>query len=65
MSNTRKRKRKSKAKCKKQNTKKYMSRPSPPYPARLCFGQTKKGNDGNMYISQITPNYSYVRWIKK
>jgi len=58
------RKRKSRAICVKQNTKKYMSRPSPPYRAGPCLGQIKKGNDGNMYKSEITPNYSYIRWIK-
>lgn len=38
--------------CIRQTTSKYTSRPSPPYPANDCKGETKKGNDGNMYISK-------------
>jgi hypothetical protein len=38
--------------CEKQSTKKYLSRPSPPYPAVPCFGQTMAGNNGKMWISK-------------
>jgi hypothetical protein len=31
--------------------KKYLTRDSPPYPANEHCGETKKGNDGNMYKS--------------
>lgn len=39
------------------------NRPSPPYPANEYCGKSKKGNDGNMYIS--TKNkIGICRWIK-
>jgi hypothetical protein len=34
-----------------QTTKKYLSRPSPPYPANKCCGKTMTGNDGAKYIA--------------
>ena len=37
--------------CTRQTSKKYTSRKSPPYPANLCCGQEKTGNDGMDYIS--------------
>lgn len=37
--------------CTRQYSKKYTSRKSPPYPANLCCGQEKSGNDGMDYIS--------------
>ena len=37
--------------CTRITLKKYASRPSPPYHARACRGQTKKGNDGKLYKS--------------
>ena len=36
-------------KCAMQTTKKYLSRPSPPYPANKCCGKTMTGNDGAKY----------------
>lgn len=57
-------KRISNAICKKQTLKKYLTRPSPPYPATLCSGKKKKGNDGFMYISKPGINYSSPKWIK-
>lgn len=30
---------------------KYRNRPSPPFPANQCCGETKRGNDGNMWRS--------------
>lgn len=54
----------SKAICNKQTLKKYLTRPSPPYRAPLCIGQTKRGNDGNMYISKPGINYGPAKWIK-
>lgn len=38
--------------CVRQTTAKYTSRPSPPYPANECCNQTKRGNDGNLYMSR-------------
>lgn len=38
-------------KCVMQTTKKYLSRPSPPYPANKCCGKTMTGNDGAKYTS--------------
>jgi hypothetical protein len=40
--------------CVEQFTKKYTSRPAPPYPANECCYSVKTGNDGRRYIS--TPN---------
>lgn len=40
------------AKCVMQTTKKYLTRPSPPYPANDCCGKKKTGNDGFQYISE-------------
>ena len=37
--------------CTRQTSKKYTSRKSPPYPANLCCGQEKTGNDGMDYMS--------------
>ena len=50
--------------CKPQFTKKYMSRPSPNFPANKCRGQALVGNDGvNMYMSKKASNGVY-RWVK-
>lgn len=38
--------------CVKQSTKKYASRPGPPYPAQDCPGMTRTGNDGRLYESK-------------
>ena len=38
-------------KCAMQTTKKYLSRPSPPYSANKCCGKTMTGNDGAKYIA--------------
>ena len=44
--------------------KKYLTRPSPPYPANEFCGRKKKGNDGNMYLS--TPDKNGIcKWIKE
>lgn len=48
--------------CDKQTAKKYTSRPSPPYSANECCGQTKKGNDGKNYISKPDKN-KICRWV--
>lgn len=37
--------------CSRQTSKKYRIRASPPFPANLCIGRVKKGNDGKMWIS--------------
>lgn len=36
--------------------KKYLDRPSPPFPANDYCGQTLPGNDGNMYESRANKN---------
>lgn len=38
-------------KCVMQTTQKYLSRPSPPYPANKCCGKMMTGNDGARYIA--------------
>jgi hypothetical protein len=42
--------------CALQTTKKYLTRPSPPYPANECCGMTMIGNDGNSYTSKRRAN---------
>ena len=49
--------------CVKQDVKKYVERPSPPYPANECRGKIMKGNNGEMYISKPTSTGVY-RWVK-
>lgn len=40
------------ASCSKKYTKKYTSRPGPPYPANECPEKTiRTGNDGNLYVN--------------
>jgi hypothetical protein len=48
--------------CDSLTQKKYRTRPSPPYPANKCCGKTKKGNDGNQYISVPDKN-NRCRWV--
>lgn len=48
-------------KCSRQKTKKYTSRPSPPFPANECKGMYKKGNNGKRYLSVADVNGNY-RW---
>ncbi len=51
--------------CKPQFTKKYLSRPSPNFPANKCRGLSLTGNDGvNMYRSKKDSRGIY-RWIKE
>ena len=52
--------------CTKQTNKKYSTRPGPPYPANLCRGKRKKGNDGRMYESTRAKNkgLAYYKWTK-
>jgi hypothetical protein len=48
--------------CTKIKTKKYQTRKGPPYHAKDCKGQTKKGNDKKLYIS--TPDKKGIyKWI--
>jgi len=49
--------------CTPQTTKKYQDRPSPPYPANECHNKQMKGNDGLLYVSQISKNGVY-KWVK-
>ena len=48
--------------CKEQKTKKYQSRPSPPFPAQECKGVIKKGKDGT-YVSKADRRGIY-KWVK-
>ncbi len=47
--------------CKKQTSKKYAERPSPPYPATPCHDMQMTGNDGREYVSKPASDGSY-RW---
>ena len=51
------------SKCVMQTTKKYISRPSPPYPANKCCGQIMTGNDGSKYES-IQKTTGMCAWKK-
>jgi hypothetical protein len=48
--------------CTEQKTKKYQSRPSPPFPTQACKGLTKKGKDGT-YVSKADTRGIY-KWVK-
>ena len=48
--------------CVRSSRKKYISRPSPSFPAQSCAGTTKRGNDGAMWISKPTSTGVY-RWV--
>ena len=50
--------------CTKQSSKKYLQRKSPAYSANSCCGQTKKGNDGKMYVSKKDKN-GICKWSLK
>ena len=43
-------------------TRKYMERPSPPYPANDYCGQVKRGNDGAMWLSSKVGSQSACTW---
>jgi hypothetical protein len=45
---------------KRQTTKKYDSRPSPPFKARAYKGRRKRGNDGNWWKSTSNSNGVYT-----
>jgi hypothetical protein len=49
--------------CVKQTTKKYKTRPSPPYPANKCRNTTKKGNYGNFYKS-VSDKKGVYKWTR-
>ena len=48
--------------CVIQNTKKYVKRPSPPFPANKCKNKTKKGNNGKFFKSTADKKGVY-KWI--
>lgn len=48
--------------CVKIETHKYSFRNSPPYSANKCKSIKKKGNDGNLYLSQSDKNGTY-KWV--
>lgn len=47
--------------CVKQTTKKFLERPSPPYPATGCPGMMMRGNNGKVYRS-VESGKTY-RWV--
>ncbi len=50
--------------CREIKTKKYQTRKGPPYHAKDCKGETKKGNDGKEYVSAVDKRGTY-KWIPK
>jgi hypothetical protein len=52
------------AHCIKIKTKKYQTRKGPPFKANDCKGQTKKGNDGYLYVSSVDRRGVY-KWVPK
>ena len=48
--------------CIKINTMKYSFRNSPPYSANKCKTMKKRGNDGEIYLSQSDKNGTY-KWL--
>ena len=55
--------RKSDSGCEQHFTKRYTSRPSPPYPAQNCKGMRKLGNDNHPWNSERSRNGTY-RWVR-
>lgn len=53
--------RRPKSGCIRQSTKKYTTRPSPPYPANRCKGRYMIGNDGSRYKS-VPDSRGINRW---
>jgi hypothetical protein len=51
------------SRCVKLTDKKYTERPSPPYSAKECERQIKKGNDGNKWIS-VSNETGLCKWVK-
>ena len=54
---------KSPGSCPRMTTKKYTTRPGPPFPAQMCRGYGMKGNNGKWYVSKPASNGIY-RWVK-
>lgn len=53
------------AMCDRQTTKKYTTRPGPPYPANKCPpGAKRRGNDGFMYVARSSGRPNVQRWFK-
>lgn len=51
--------------CEKQSDKKYLERPSPPFPANQCCGEKMQGNDGRMYESRADKNGTCKWYVLK
>jgi hypothetical protein len=49
--------------CVKLTDKKHTERPSPPYSAKECERQIKKGNDGNRWLS-VSNEIGVCKWVK-
>ena len=47
--------------CVEQSLKRYVYRPSPPFPANQCCGEVLRGNNGRMYLSKPDVN-GICRW---
>ena len=52
--------------CTRQTSKKYRTRPGPPFAANLCRGMEQEGNDKKMYKSVRASNKGriYYKWAK-
>jgi len=51
--------------CERQTTKKYTTRPGPPFPANQCPpGCTRRGNDGHMYVTRSSGRPGVRRWFR-
>ena len=50
--------------CEQQTSKKYTSRPSPPFPANheACRGTIKRGQNGKMYVSK-RDSIGIFKWV--
>ena len=59
-------KHKSERGCTRQTSKKYRTRPGPPFPANLCRGMEQQGNDRKLYKSVRAKNRgrAYYKWVK-
>lgn len=49
--------------CTLQTTKKYQTRPGPPYKGNECCGEVRDGNNGLPYVSEKRGRAAYCRWF--
>ena len=50
--------------CSRQTSAKYVARDSPPFPANACCGQTRVGNNGEVWASTRTGAQTACTWKK-